>query len=339
VASSSANPDNAVPKLLITLGLFAVLVAAFWLTAAVHPTADGTTASVNANDGVKLKTEESVSTDLDRDMPAMKLFNAGKTPAAVAAARNLIKKDSNNASNLVCAGNILAANPDTRAEGLVLLQKSVYSVPDSKWVGINFARKLAVDERNTDALAQYDELTKKYIDWPTPRYEMAQLLIKNHEFEKASKILQPARTHDASNNRAQKQWGLVEALTNLETDDGWAEFKHAVYRERKVGYPGEIETLLQRTSSDTDKALADLRAQLARRPDDLLLKLQAVQVLIAAKKLAEAKTALDALARANPKDPDVQLEISELALWNHDELAAKKAFDQGVKFTDGSTTE
>jgi predicted Zn-dependent protease len=329
VTSSTAKSDQPVLNLLVTILVMLGLIAAFWSTASLHPNVDGTMTATGADAGNSLATEGSIN-EIDQ-MPPMQLMREGKNDEAIAAARELVKHDQDNVKNLICAGDVLCETKQTRKDGLAYLQKSTYSAPKERWVAINYARKLAANERVEQAIAQYLAINKKFPDFTRARFEVAQLYLNNREFDDAVKVLEPARVKDVHVNYAQKQWGLVEAVTDAE--DAFPDFKSGVEREIKAGYPGEVESIIQKTGSDTEKPLEEVRTAMNRKPEDIGLKLTEVQLLIAGKKLDDAKTALAKILQGHAKEPAVQLQLAELDLWNGDQAGAKTAFDEAAKLT------
>jgi tetratricopeptide (TPR) repeat protein len=303
---------------------------------------------------------ESILTDVDKMTPPgspqgpsiSEMFERGQTNAALQAARQLLNNNQYDVKTLMCAGNIFSQVPESSNEGFDLLRRSVQLAPQSRWVHLNYARKLAQAKRYEEAIPEYKKLAALNVpaaptsdpislvwkpavpvaaendNWTTPRYELAQLYLDLHQFGDAAQTLRDALAVDGKNGAKRKQLGLALAADN-KLDEGFKEFEQAV--SDLQGYPSDVEDVMQKNGDDPTKALADLRSMIAASPQDSDLKLDEARLLIANKKYDEAKTVLEAMLKEDKDDADAHLVLAEVYVDQHNSDLAKTELAEAAR--------
>jgi tetratricopeptide (TPR) repeat protein len=335
---------------LIGLVIAALFAAAYWFTLAVRINPDGSLASVGTTQSDSVLSDKEL-TDIDQLRPAT-LMREGKPEEAVKDARLRLQQDPLDVRNLICAGNILSAVAPYQDEGFELLQRAKYLAPQSRWVRLDLARKLAEAKRYNQSIEEYKGLSSisGTEEWTTPKYELAQIYIKKKDFENAENVLKSTRSLDVDNSRGQKQFGFVLGL-NGDEEEGFAEFKRAVAREQEQSNAavtpaetsdgdatknqeenGKAHTAkTDNSEGDLLKAIDDVRESIKAKPDDLSLKLQEARLLLVSRQTDQANKAFNALLEKNKDNPEVHLLDAEILLWSKDPLKAKQEFDAAVK--------
>jgi len=280
------------------------------------------------------------------------LLERGQTNDALQAARQRLRTNPYDLKTLMCAGNIFSQVPDSSNEGFELLRRSVQLAPQSRWVHLNYARKLAQAKRYEEAIPEYKKLAAlnavgapmsdpislvwkpampvaaENDTWTTPRYELAQLYIDLHQFGDAAQTLRDALQIDGKNGAKRKQLGLALAADN-KVDEGFNEFKRAV--SDLQGYPSEVEDVMQKNGDDPTKALADVRSMIAGSPQETDLKLDEARLLIANKKYDEAKAVLDAMLKEDKDDADAHLVLAEVYIDQKNPDLAKAELTEAAR--------
>jgi len=340
--NSAPEAEQPFWKAFVSWQMLILLVAAFavWFTTAPSGIGGIGLASLSVNkDQAMEASDERIFAAVDKLKPPgspqgpsiSELFESGQTDEALQAARQLLKNNPYDLKTLMCAGDIFSQVPESTDEGFDLLRRSIQAVPQSRWVRLNYARKLAEAKRYEEAIPEYKKLADQYNDkWITPRYELAQLYLDQKEFAAASNELRVALQTDVKNGFARKQLGLCLAADN-HLDDGFSEFKKGVSLDRLQGYPSEVEDLMEKNEFDAEKALVDLRSMIAESPDDADLKLDEARLLIATKKIDEAKIVLKDMLQKDKEDADAHLVLAEAFLAQNDERSALAEFKEAAK--------
>ena len=112
-----------------------------------------------------------VLTDVDNMEPS-KLLAQGNIDDAVGEATKEVNERPTDIRTVICAGNVLSQVGD-KQKGFQLLRKSVDLAPQSFYVLLNYARRLAAGERTNEAVDQYVVLSKTYPKQIEPRFELA----------------------------------------------------------------------------------------------------------------------------------------------------------------------
>jgi predicted Zn-dependent protease len=303
---------------------------------------------------------ESILTDVDKMTPLgapqgpsiSEMFERGQTNAALQAARQLLRNNPYDLKTLMCAGNIFSQVPESSNEGFELLRRSVQLAPQSRWVHLNYARKLAQAKRYEEAIPEYKKLAALNLatppasdpislvwkpavpvaaendSWTTPRYELAQLYLDLHQFGDAAQTLRDSLVIDGKNGAKRKQLGLALAADN-KLDEGFKEFKQAV--SDLQGYPSEVEDVMQKNGDDPTKALADVRSMIAASPQDQDLKLDEARLLIANKKYDDAKTILETMLKDDQDDADAHLVLAEVYVDQQNSDLAKTELAEAAR--------
>jgi predicted Zn-dependent protease len=296
----------------------------------------------------------SIDTKVYDDIDAMEpsvLFYKGNKDQATAAARALLKADKYNVSNLLCAGDLFCQIPELTDEGFEYLRRAVQLAPRSRWVRLNYARKLAQQKRYEEAIKQYQELSKLFSNgWSMPQVELAQLEMTMKDYEHAHDTLKHVTENEVENTIARKAYGVALSADNME-DDGFHEFTRAVNKDKERGYPNEVSDLVAKNANSFEKALVAVRKQAAEKPDKIDLSINEARLLIASKKMDEAKDVLSKVIAAHKDNADAHFVMAEYYLWNKtqqqaqpsesdnpkdndkQEDPAEKEFKEGVKLT------
>ncbi len=255
------------------------------------------------------------------------------------AALSLLKDKPYDLKVLMCAGNVLCQTGE-EAKGLALLKKSVYLAPESRYVRLNYARRLAAAKQYPEAIAQYQRLEQAFPSgWPLPQIELARLYMDKDDFVNAESQYRKISRDDPSNGAMLKQLGVAMACAG-DTKVGYEEFLEGIATERKSAHmdPG-LKEVLDRSHGDYEKAIDSLKAQISRTPKEEYFRLLLAQLQSSMGKQQGALNTLRVTRSNFDQDPTLHELFSEVFYKLDDKEASFGEFQKAVALEQKKSTD
>lgn len=206
-------------------------------------------------------------------MEASELFARGQVDDAIRLARQLYKSKPDDVKALMCFGDIFSQAGEPTEEGFQCLRKAMHLAPHSRYVRLNYARKLAEGERYEEAIAQYEILVQAFPDgWMQPRVELAELYEKNKQSDKAAEQYR-ALVQDpkyATNGEMRMKEGIAIADSG-DINEGFAEYIRGARMEQAQGFLAAARAAIA-SSGNAGVAIAKLQESLKMANDSAAAK-------------------------------------------------------------------
>jgi len=201
-------------------------------------------------------------------MEPSELFARGQVDDAIRLARQLYKSKPDDVKALMCFGDIFSQAGEPTEEGFQCLRKAMHLAPHSRYVRLNYARKLAEGERYEEAIAQYEILVQAFPDgWMQPRVELAELYEKNKQSDKAAEQYR-ALVQDpkyATNGEMRMKEGIAIADSG-DINEGYAEYIRGARMEQAQGFLAAARAAIT-SSGNAEAAIAKLQESLKMTND------------------------------------------------------------------------
>lgn len=224
------------------------------------------------------------------ELEPAKLLAAGKPSEAMKKAYSMAEEKRYDVVAIICAGNTLVDCGDEE-EGLKLLKRAVSLAPNSRYVRINYAEKLAQEKKTKDAMAQYQQIVKENPRWTKPRLALATMDFDQGKYKEAANELKYVIEADPNNYEAMKMRGLALARSG-KARSGLEEYVRGIDTERQiVGLPDDMQRTVKAWGS-LERTIFEIRKTLNMNPKDHQAKIQLARILIYTGQAGEAKTLL-----------------------------------------------
>ncbi len=228
----------------------------------------------------------------------VELLGQGKPDRAVNSAYRLSREKPLDVIVNISCGNVLIETGNHES-GLRLLKRSVSLAPKSRWVRINYAQKLALNNQQEEAIEQYKVVCDLAPAWTEPRLALADLYFDDGKYSEAADQLKSALESDSNNIEAQKLRGIALARAG-KTHAGLNQYYLGISTEQNLkGLPDDIKGMAK-TWGSLERAIFQLRQEETLSPDNPVSKLRLGRALLYTGHVQESK---DILLRARKKAP------------------------------------
>jgi len=267
----------------------------------------------------------------------MQLLHKGQNDQALAAAKEALAKRPYDVLTVIVAGNVDCAE-GKKDEGLALLRKSTFLCPQSRYVGLNYARGLAQVGNVNDAVDKYVALAETFPnEWAVPRLELADILLQDKQPAMAVDRLKEVVTADGKNGYARRKLGLAMAAVG-DSKKGFEEFIKGCALESEQGPPPDLQAYVDKIGNH-NKAEEALKHEIADKPGDTTNVILLAELLVNADRLKEARAILypplqDAQS-ALYKIPEAHFLQADVANQSGDTEQALMEFRRGAKIIVG----
>ena len=268
---------------------------------------------------------------------AIQLLHKGKGDEALTTAKDALNKQPYDVLTVIVAGNVDVA-VGNKDEGVALLRKSTFLCPQSRYVGLNYARGLETAGRHEEAVQVYFELAQKFPnEWAAPRLELAAILLRQKQPAMAVERLKEVVAADRKNGYARRQLGLAMAAVG-DSKTGFDEFVKGCALENSQGPPPDLQAYVEKVGSHS-KAEATLKKDILADTDDTNNMILLAELLLNANRINEAKTVIyPALQDKNSalyKIPEAHFLEADVANQSGDTEQALMEFRRGAKIIMG----
>jgi tetratricopeptide (TPR) repeat protein len=269
-------------------------------------------------------------------MEPSKLLAEGKTDEAIGEAKSEVKDRPYDIATLMSAGNVLAKVGD-KQKGIELLKQSVALAPQSRYVALNYAARLAEIGKTDEAIQEYASLCNKFPkQWAEPHYGLGQLYILKRDATMAEQELKVVLEDLPNNNQAQRDYALAVCAKGNQ-EEAFAIFQKACAAPRdEQFYAQQSKAILQRSNNITKKATGELRIEMATHPKRLELKLEYLRLLLYLNRHRDAREAANDAIKAMPNNPELHVLACEASLKSNNKDAALAEFEKAAKLTYGT---
>ena len=266
--------------------------------------------------------------DVDNMEPA-KLMAQGNIDDAVGEATKQVNERPTDLRTVICAGNVLSQCGD-KQKGFQLLRKSVDMAPQSRYVLLNYARRLAGGERANEAIDQYRALCKTYPKQLEPHLELASLYMNTGKPKLAADEYKIILSMNPGSALVKKDYGLALAASGNEKE-GFQGFIDACSVDKdEASYAAMARGLLSSNGNSAKRAIGDMRIEVATKPKRVTPRINYAQLLLYLGREKEAKdVATDAL-KVDSHNPELYMVLAEANLKLNDKEAALRAFKKAV---------
>ncbi len=275
---------------------------------------------------------QTIIDDLTKMEPA-KLAAEGNVDEAILEALKEIKAKPDDLSTLMCTGNILVAF-GSKEEGYKYLEKSVLLAPESRYVRLNYARRLADgdDQHKKQAIEQYNILCKKYPAlWTEPHLELANLCIRTSNPKLAAEQYKIILGFSPDDVEMQKRYGFALAASGNEKEGFEAFVKACSASKDKQGYAIMAKSLLSKNENSAKKAISEIRIEVATKSQQTAPRMAYIQLLLYLERAEEAKALAEGLVKMDGQNPESHILLAEVALDLDDKALALNEFRSAVK--------
>jgi predicted Zn-dependent protease len=268
----------------------------------------------------------------------IQLLHNGKNDQALATARESLAKHPYDVLTVIVAGNVECA-VGKKEEGIALLQKSTFLCPQSRYVGLNYARGLVTVGRNDGAVEKYYSLAQTFPnEWAAPRIELADLLLQVKQPAMAVDRLKEVVAADGKNGYARRKLGLAMAAFG-DSKAGFEEFIKGCALEAEQGPPPDLQAFVDKIGNN-NKAEETLKHDIANNPGDTTNCILLAELLVNADHLKEARAILYQPLQ-NPdsalyKIPEAHFLLADVANQSGDTEQALMEFRRGAKIIMGN---
>jgi predicted Zn-dependent protease len=266
--------------------------------------------------------------DVDNLEPA-KLLAQGNIDDAIGEASKEVNEHPTDIRTVICAGNILSQYGD-KQKGFQLLRKSIDLAPQSRYVLLNYARRLAAGDRSGEAIDQYLILCKNYPKQIEPHFELANIYMNSGKPKLAAEQYKSILAMNPGYTLVKKDYALALAASGNEKE-GFQGFVDACsVGKDEASYAATAKALLQSNGNSARKAIGDMRIEVATRPKRIGPRITYAQLLLYLGKEKDAKdVAVDAL-KVDSHNPELYMVLAEANLKLEDKDSALKAFKKAV---------
>jgi predicted Zn-dependent protease len=267
----------------------------------------------------------------------IQLLHKGQNDQAVVAAKEALAKHPYDVMTVIVAGNVDCA-AGKKEEGLALLRKSTFLCPQSRYVGLNYARGLAGTGNTPDALDKYWTLAQTFPnEWAAPRLELADILLQDKQPALAVERLKEVVAADGKNGYARRKLGLAMAAVG-DSKQGFEEFIKGCALESEQGPPPDLQAFIDKIGNH-NKAEEELKHDIANNPGDTANVILLAELLVNADRLKEARGIIYAPLQ-NPqsalyKIPEAHFLQADIANQSGDTEQALMEFRRGAKIITG----
>lgn len=268
--------------------------------------------------------------DLVKMQPS-KLAAEGKVDEALAAALKAVKDKPNDLLTLMCAGNILVAFGD-KTEGLKLLNKTLLMMPDSRYVRLNYARRLYDSNRIADAIEQYNVLCKKFpAAWTEPHLELANIYIKSDKAALAAENYKIILGFNPDDVEMKKRYGLALAMAGDEKE-GFENFSKACsVKKEQQSYTPLAKSLLSKYGNDPKKAVSEMKIEVATNAKQVAPRIAYTELLLYLGRKNEAKDSAEETITVDAQSLEAHALLSQVASELGDNTLSLEEFKNAVK--------
>lgn len=300
-------------QMLKTLGLAFIAIVLFSSTV-IRPDLmsmiKGDSSDLKSSHDASVCTEQ-LLIEIDNMEPS-KFLAQGKIDEAIGEAVQLLKEKPYDVKRVMCAGNILTKVGD-KERGLQLLKKTPYLAPQSRYVRLNYARRLNEAKRYHEATEQYKILTNTFPRlWDTPRLELARLFVETKQFALATDEFRAILQYDSNNGSLRKELGLAMAAQG-EVKEGYNEFLRGFACELNlVDYPPVIRQQIEQNDGSVEKTILKLRADVIARPEQKIPRLLLGKLLLSTGRTSDAKDVLVEAIANHYSDPELHQILAQV---------------------------
>lgn len=267
----------------------------------------------------------------------VQLLHKGQNDQALAAAKEALSKHPYDVLTVIVAGNVYCAE-GKKDEGLALLRKSTFLCPQSRYVGLNYARGLAKTGEFGAADEKYYALAQSFPnEWAAPRLESADLLLQAKQPAQAVERLKEVVAADSKNGYARRKLGLAMAAVG-DSKQGFEEFIKGCSLESEQGPPPDLQAFIDKIGNH-NKAEEALKKDIANNPGDTTNVILLAELLVNADRIKEARAILYAPLQtpqnALYKIPEAHFLEADIANQSGDTEQALMEFRRGAKIITG----
>ncbi|PWU00240.1 MAG: hypothetical protein C5B53_04265 [Candidatus Melainabacteria bacterium] len=266
--------------------------------------------------------------DVDSMEPS-RLLAQGNIDDAISEANREVSDRPGDLRTIICAGNVLSQYGD-KEKGFQLLRKSVDMAPQSCYVLLNYARRLASTGRTNEAVDQYLAMGKNFPKQIEPHFELANIYMYTGKPQLAVEEYKLALSLNPNYNLVKKDYALAKAASGKLTE-GFQDFVNACsVNKEDSSYALTVKALLANNGNSARKAIGGMRVEVATKPKRVGPRITHAQLLLYLGKEQEAKeVATDAL-KVDSHNPELYMVLSEANLKLDDKDAALRAFKKAV---------
>ena len=162
-----------------------------------------------------------------------------------------------------------------------LLNKTLLMTPESRYVRLNYARRLADANHKTEAIEQYNILCKKYPAlWTEPHLELANIYIKSDKAKLAADQYKAILGVDPNDAEMLKRYGLALAAADNE-QEGFANFvKACSVKKDEQTYSAMAKALLSKNGNSASKAISEMKIEVATNSKQAAPRIAYTQLLL-----------------------------------------------------------
>ncbi len=264
-------------------------------------------------------------------MEPSKLAAEGKVDEALAEALKEVKGKPNDLRTLMCAGNVLVGFGD-KSEGLKLLNKTLLMMPESRYVRLNYARKLYDSNHKAEAIEQYCILCKKYPAlWTEPHLELANIYIKSDKPNLAAEQYKIILGFNPDDVDMKKRYAFALAAAGNE-DEGFKNFaKACTVKKEEQSYADLGKSLISKYGNDPKKAISEMKIEVATKSKLVSPRITYTELLLYLGRKDEAKDAAEEAVKVDPQSLEAHALLAEVSSQLGDDDLALDEFRTAVK--------
>lgn len=267
-------------------------------------------------------------------MEPSKLLEQGKIDEAIGEARSELKAHPNDFRTVMCAGNILSQVGD-KDHGFELLKESVNLAPESRYVRLNYASRLAAAGRKEEAIQQYAILCDKFPkEWFEPHFELSRLYMAAGKPNEAI-VQQKIVLDDQPDNPLIRQDMAVCLAASGKEDEAFEEFsKSAKTIKDAKPYAVQARNILEKNRS-AKRAIGDMRIEVAMHRSDVKPRIEYVELLLYLGQNSQAKQVANEGLKNFPKNTNLHLLIAEAEVKLGQNGEARQHFLKAAQYAFG----
>lgn len=269
-----------------------------------------------------------VLTDVEA-MEAIKLLNQGNIDDAIGEATKEVNERPTDIRAVICAGNVISQYGD-KQKGFQYLKKSVDMAPQSRYVLLNYARRLAEGSRTQEAIDQYQLLCRTFPKQLEPHLELANLYMTTGKPKQAAEQYKLILSGNPSLVLVKKNYGLALAASGNEKE-GFQSFVDACSVDKdEASYASAAKAILQANGNSAKRAISDMRIEVATKSKRVAPRITFAQLLLYLGKDKEAKDVAGEGLRVDSHNPELYMVLAEANLKLDDKDNALRSFKKAV---------
>jgi len=259
-----------------------------------------------------LAKEQGIKALQNADQKGMGVVQKGEAKAPT---KDELDAEESTVKDLLSAGMVMCkvGSKQEKELGLTYMGKAEEIATYSKYVRLLYARELVRAHRDDEGIAQYENITKLFLDpWPLPHKELAQLYMRANRGADAVQELTVLIKTDTTDPSYQRQLGLAMAQ-NGDQQAGFEEFQKGFTHEQDVySYPAAVKSLVDAHGGLVDATLADVKKQADKNPQDIKLQLDLARLDIATQKYKDARDIMETARKTQELNPEVHEVMAEV---------------------------